>query len=147
MPGKTKARTSVLSESLMQTSSQSNDPYFLFRDEMEGRIKKLHAHFENWEMLLRSENCETSAAFKKAHTDLQKKLNTAKKMANELTRAVSHVKQNRQMFPHISDGELDSRQHFVDSSKQTIARLQGVVRSPETQGKIEADRNLSLIHI
>ena len=144
MPKKKSKATSVLTESLMQTSSQSNDPYFLFRDDLEGRLKKIQTHFENWEVLFRNENCESSAAFKKSHADLQKKLNTAKKMANELTRSVSNVKQNRKMFPHISENELESRQFFIDSSKKTISKIQATLRSPETQGKIDADRKAVL---
>jgi len=134
----------ALSQSLMQTSSQSNDPYFLFRDDLEGRLKKLQTNFDNWEVLLRNENTETSAAFKKAHSDLQKKVNTAKKMANELTRSVNHVKQNRKMFPHISENELASRQGFIKDSKESIARIQAALRSPATQGKLDSDRKAVL---
>lgn len=129
-----------LNQSLMQTSSQSNDPYFLCRDDLATRLKKLQASFENWEVLLRNENTETSASFKKAHAELNKRLRGSKKMLNELTHSVNYVKQNRSNFPHITQEEFETRQAFVTSSKAAISKVQNALRGKAALGKMEKDK-------
>lgn len=136
-----------LSQSLMSSApagGNSSDPYFLCRDDLSARLKKLNNTFENWEVLLRQENTETSASFQKVAADLSRRMKGAKRLANELNRTVSHVRQNKKMFPHISSEELESRQQFVDTAKRQIQQIQATMRSPATTGKIAKDRDAVL---
>jgi hypothetical protein len=122
----------------------SNDPFFASKELIERQLSDVQELHTKWEMLLRTENTETSAAFKKAHKGLQKKLNDATTIADSMAGAISMIKANRQKFAHITDKDLDGRQRFVAESNRTIAKFSAELRSPQTLGKIDSDRKAVL---
>ena len=105
----------------------------------------IQSMFESWEMLVRTKNNNANISdFSKAHADLQKKLNMAEKIANELTRSVDLVEQKPLMFSHITPTELVSRKRFLQQSKQTLARIKQALHSAPAAPAALAQENTML---
>ena len=57
----------------------------------------------------------------------------------DLKGAVDMVQKNREKFPHINDGELGTRQQFVDDTQRTLNDLKSGMESPSVRRKMEED--------
>ena len=49
------------------------------------------------------------------------------------------VEKNREKFPHIKDGELGTRQKFVDDTQRALNDVKSGVESPSVRRKMEED--------
>lgn len=126
-------------------AGQSSDPFHAFRDELDTRVKAGKVQFAEWKDLLENTNTASGSDFRRGNAALKKEISALHSIVNnDLAQIVQRIASQRSRFPHITDGELGSRQLFVKDMQQEVAHMRNTITSQRTLGKIEKDEREEL---
>mmetsp|Transcript_19327 Transcript_19327/g.48856 ORF Transcript_19327/g.48856 Transcript_19327/m.48856 type:complete len:261 (+) Transcript_19327:326-1108(+) len=125
--------------------SQSDDPFYAFRDELQQHVEHASSRFATWKDLLESTDTSSNQEFRRESAALSKELANLQSNVGDLEQVLQRVQTHRSNFAHISDDELLKRQAFIREMKNEVSSMKAAMSSPQTQGKIDQDKKASLL--
>jgi chromosome segregation ATPase len=126
-------------------SGTGDDPFYVFKDELQSHVQQAAARFNQWRTLLEGTDTAVNSEFKREHVALGKELVTLQNNVSDLEQVLQRVQTHRSNFSHISDEELVKRQAFIREIKTEVAQMRQALTSPQTAGKMDADKKANLL--
>jgi len=115
------------------------DPYYVARDEVDAKIKKIHDMHSEWKRLLQSENTARSQRFQHLHAEILAELQNIDYDLQDITATITMVEDNRARF-NMDQAEIKSRKDFVNRSRASVREMHDSVAGTAATAKIEADK-------
>lgn len=115
------------------------DPYYVARDEVDAKIRKVQDMHSEWKRLLHSENTARSQRFQHLHAEILAELQNTDYDLQDITATISMVEDNRARF-NMAEAEIKSRKDFVSRSRVSVREMHDSVAGTAASAKIEADK-------
>merc|ERR1719343_384368 len=115
------------------------DPYYVARDEVDAKIKKIQDLHSEWKRLLHSENTARSQRFQNLHAEILAELQNIDYDLQDITATITMVEENRTRFT-MDQAEISSRKDFVNRSRVAVREMHDSVAGTAATAKIEADK-------
>lgn len=121
------------------------DPFNPARQRLQDSLAKTSAAFDRWKFVLENQNTAASDDFSSLTRSIQVDLKAVNVDVANLNKVLSAVEQNRPMFPHIDDAELDSRRKAVNEIAAAARGIEDFMTSARSKKKIERDQRNDLM--
>jgi len=115
------------------------DPYYVARDEVDAKIKKISELHAEWKRLLHSENTARSQRFQHLHAEILAELQNIDYDLQDITATITMVEDNRARF-NMQESEISSRKDFVSRSRVAVREMHDSCAGTAANAKIEADK-------
>lgn len=99
---------------------QSDDPFYVFKDELQNQLANAKARYSKCKELLGSTGDQAKIEFRNELTLFSRTINGLQSDWSELDQIIQRVQMRRSNFRHIDDDELKNRQHFIHEFKKEI---------------------------
>uniref|UniRef100_A0A7S1U751 t-SNARE coiled-coil homology domain-containing protein n=1 Tax=Phaeomonas parva TaxID=124430 RepID=A0A7S1U751_9STRA len=124
-------------------SSAASDPFYVFRDGLQGRMDRIHSKFGEAHDMLNNDS-GSSGDFRRIIQKLKRELKHASRQLNDLEMTVRAVERERDQFQHIDDAELRSRKEFIANTSASIDGMTRDIESGNIKEKLERDEQEAL---
>lgn len=128
-------------------ATKAKDPYYKARDQLQDAMNKTSSNFDSWKKILETQNTASSAEFAELSKSVQLSLKSLNVDIKNLQQVISVVENNRQVFTHIDDDDLNARRKFVNDITAQIGQIDDFMNSARTRKKIENDKRLDLVSV
>jgi len=117
-----------------------DDPFYMFRGDLTKKILLVDQELTNYTTLVQTTDTATNThAIKETKKQLKRHIKHAESTLADLETTVRVVERQREKFPHIHDGEMESRKEFVQESKSRINDSKMMMQSEELKQKFLRD--------
>ena len=117
-----------------------DDPFYMFRGDLTKKILLVDQELTNYTTLVQTTDTATNThAIKETKKQLKRHIKHAESTLADLETTVRVVERQREKFPHIHDGEMESRKEFVQESKSRINDSKMMMQSEELKQKFLKD--------
>jgi chromosome segregation ATPase len=120
------------------------DPFLMFKDEVQQQLRTVSATFDRWKELHETENTATNPEFKWTDQQLIEGLKNLEGDLGDIAESISIVEQNTSTFK-LSKQDIDGRKEFVRESRQKLDQMRSYMMAPKTVAKIDADKRAALV--
>mmetsp|Transcript_8219 Transcript_8219/g.13579 ORF Transcript_8219/g.13579 Transcript_8219/m.13579 type:complete len:380 (-) Transcript_8219:245-1384(-) len=117
-----------------------DDPFYMFRGDLTKKILLVDQELTTYTTLVKTTDTATNThAIKETKKQLKRHIKHAESTLADLETTVRVVERQREKFPHIHDGEMESRREFVRESKSRINDSKMMMQSEELKQKFVRD--------
>ncbi|KAG8469716.1 hypothetical protein KFE25_006171 [Diacronema lutheri] len=106
------------------------DPFQVVKDEVQHSLTVVHELHKRWKEILKSATGKESEEYEWTKSELLSGLRSIEWDLQDLEETIRIVESNRAKFG-LSDDEVDSRKHFVESTHKSISMIRAEVASTE----------------
>lgn len=132
--------TSTTSPTTTSTFIGEDDPFYMFRGDLTKKILLVDQELTTYTTLVQTTDTATNThTIKEAKKQLKRHIKHAESTLADLETTVRVVERQREKFPHIHDGEMESRKEFVQESKSRINDSKMMMQSEELKQKFLRD--------
>ena len=133
-------RTTSATAATTSTFIGEDDPFYMFRGDLTKKILLVDQELTNYTTLVQTTDTATNThAIKETKKQLKRHIKHAESTLADLETTVRVVERQREKFPHIHDGEMESRKEFVRESKNRINESKMMMQSEELKQKFLKD--------
>eukprot|EP00985_Skeletonema_marinoi_P029341 scaffold27615_cov139-Skeletonema_marinoi.AAC.8 len=117
-----------------------DDPFYMFRGDLTKKILLVDQELTTYTTLVQTTDTAVNThAIKETKKQLKRHIKHAESTLADLETTVRVVERQREKFPHIHDGEMESRKEFVRESKSRINDSKMMMQSEEMKQKFLRD--------
>lgn len=126
-------------------AANQKDPYFAARQQLQDNMSKTMLDFEKWKAILERENTATSPEFSNLGKTITIDLKAISVDLNNLQKVITVVENNRGVFKHIDDEDLNGRRKFVNDIKAKVLHIDEFMNSARTKKKLDSDKRRDVL--
>lgn len=135
-----KGPSSALSEPLRGNGDESEDPFFVFREDMNRKLELVDEGLAEYLRIVhQTDTAVNTNELKEAKKQLKRRFKNAESTLKDVYMTVQVVETDRSKFTHISDAELYDRQMLVETSRDRLNRAKNDIQSEVVKAKMMSD--------
>lgn len=108
-------------------------------------VEKITNDFDQWKDILESGNTAENQEFIRLTENLKTQYKQINKELKDCRKTIKHLSQNAELYPNITQSELDSRKVFLKDMQLAIDDVKKGMQSDDSKSKI--DRNAKAVQL
>ncbi|DBA00492.1 TPA: hypothetical protein N0F65_002735 [Lagenidium giganteum] len=125
-------------------AAASADPFYVFKDELEGKVTAVHQQYAKWKSVLDAQDSASAKDLPALTTQIETSVAAAEKSLKFLEQTIVVVEANRAKFEHIDNAEISSRKAFVSSTRMELLSVSSELQSDAVKTRIRREEQKML---
>lgn len=121
-------------------SAAGADPFYVFKDELEGKVNALHQVYGKMKAILDKKDSPNAKELPALTTQIENAVASAEKSLKFLEQTIVVVEANRSKFEHIDNAEISSRRSFVSSIRMELMSISSELASDVVQDRVKKEQ-------